>query len=758
MPFVLNRYSAGDTTYISKHNSDATLLEAAINGLQTATSIGLGGNAGTNATFNDIWDRNGLIGASAFLVTCATSLTLSVTSGSVWMFAAGLRGRATADVTLNFAGKTSGVYAIIADTSGNLSISALSASVTGSSLQIYSVQYNAPDFGSAARLVDILLHGDDYNRMLSSPTFGSFTRVADRLSAMEGALGLDAYYAHSGFQSGTTWSFKAGQIRDNNLIVSTTTSTLPLTASATHYIEVAISDGSVSYTTGGFTASEAIPLRTISTVASAVTGNHDARTWAIAAGGGGGTAGLANSGTTDGIWYLYRATGATSSPVSTAAFAVDRGSLADVAMRWNESTDTWEYTNDGTNYIPFGQLTGAAVASDTGTTFNLVASAPGVLVANPVSTTTSTVIISLSAYVSTNTTAVFLRGTAFDSAASVLTSAEPFTGVAFYRDSAAALTVTADVARIVAQTNSAAPGVPQTVIVPVSDQKIEYAAWGASNDSLQCSVYLVAYLTPGAIATALTNPMTSAGDIIYGATSGTPTRLSAGTNGYALILSGGLPTWLPVSAAAGTSGMANPFTASGDMVYATGTSTATRLAIGTASQVLTISGGVPVWSTLATGMANPFTASGDTLYATGTSTATGLAIGTSGQVYVASGGVPAWWSTASLAIRRIIQSAADAASITPTVQIRDWMVIQSNTQAAGTLTISVPTGAAYDGQWMTMRLYVSSAQTPSFHSHYRSSTDLALPSVFSAGLEHRLGFEFNARVSVWDYVAQTFGF
>jgi hypothetical protein len=41
----------------------------------------------------------------------------------------------------------------------------------------------------------------------------------------------------------------------------------------------------------------------------------------------------------------------------------------------------------------------------------------------------------------------------------------------------------------------------------------------------------------------MTNPMTTAGDIIYGGSSGTPTRLGAGTNGHVLTLASGVPTW-----------------------------------------------------------------------------------------------------------------------------------------------------------------------------------------------------------------------
>jgi len=41
----------------------------------------------------------------------------------------------------------------------------------------------------------------------------------------------------------------------------------------------------------------------------------------------------------------------------------------------------------------------------------------------------------------------------------------------------------------------------------------------------------------------MVNPMTTAGDIIYGGTSGAPTRLAKGTDGYVLTLASGVPTW-----------------------------------------------------------------------------------------------------------------------------------------------------------------------------------------------------------------------
>lgn len=54
-----------------------------------------------------------------------------------------------------------------------------------------------------------------------------------------------------------------------------------------------------------------------------------------------------------------------------------------------------------------------------------------------------------------------------------------------------------------------------------------------------------------ASASGFSNPMTTAGDIIYGGASGTPTRLAAGTDGYVLTLASGVPSWAAASGGGG---------------------------------------------------------------------------------------------------------------------------------------------------------------------------------------------------------------
>jgi hypothetical protein len=66
-------------------------------------------------------------------------------------------------------------------------------------------------------------------------------------------------------------------------------------------------------------------------------------------------------------------------------------------------------------------------------------------------------------------------------------------------------------------------------------------------------------------------------------------------------------------------GLSNPMTTTGDMIYSSSGSTPARRAVGTTGQVLTVSGGVPTWAT-------PATAAGMTLISTTTLSGTSTTI------------------------------------------------------------------------------------------------------------------------------------
>ena len=85
----------------------------------------------------------------------------------------------------------------------------------------------------------------------------------------------------------------------------------------------------------------------------------------------------------------------------------------------------------------------------------------------------------------------------------------------------------------------------------------------------------------------MSNPMTTAGDVIVGGVSGTPTRLATGTSGQVLTADGsGNVSWQTPS----SSGMSNPMTTQGDIIIGGSSGTPTRLAKGSNDYLLGVNG------------------------------------------------------------------------------------------------------------------------------------------------------------------------
>ena len=56
----------------------------------------------------------------------------------------------------------------------------------------------------------------------------------------------------------------------------------------------------------------------------------------------------------------------TGAPALNAGIEVERGTSDNVELRWNETTDKWTFTNDGTNYTNLGDVTAAALIAAAG--------------------------------------------------------------------------------------------------------------------------------------------------------------------------------------------------------------------------------------------------------------------------------------------------------------------------------------------------------------------------------------------------------
>jgi len=61
--------------------------------------------------------------------------------------------------------------------------------------------------------------------------------------------------------------------------------------------------------------------------------------------------------------FILLNSGVTASPNLNAGLEVERGTSPNVAIRWNETTDKWEFTTDGTNYTEFGAGAGGVSIS-----------------------------------------------------------------------------------------------------------------------------------------------------------------------------------------------------------------------------------------------------------------------------------------------------------------------------------------------------------------------------------------------------------
>jgi hypothetical protein len=141
------------------------------------------------------------------------------------------------------------------------------------------------------------------------------------------------------------------------------------------------------------------------------------------------------------------------------------------------------------------------------------------------------------------------------------------------------------------------------------------------------------------------NPMTNAGDIIYGEAGGIATRLATGTG---FLKGGTTPTWSAISLTAdvtGTLPRANGGTgvatapANGQLLIGNGTGYALgTLTAGTGIDVTNSAGGITISST---GLSNPMNSNGDIIYGGTSGAPARLATGTG---FLKGGATPAWSS------------------------------------------------------------------------------------------------------------------
>lgn len=383
-------FSGGSTTYIQDHESNYTIIEASINDLLLTLGSTNGGPLAVPAGLEEIFDRDGIIGFGSFLIPTGNigGFLLGVAPGAAWVGASFRKNDASQTVDLT--GLPDGTLYLDVSTNGTASVG---TTQNANTVRSFTWASGSTTVSNRTTIVDILFDGDDYNDQLTSTTLATnYTSTANRLEDIESRLGVlgSFYMQDANTTSGLFFGLKAGRVRNDVTISDTASQTILLPPStANNYIEVNPTTGVVSTNTSGFT-SNFIPLfRVTTTIGIDVV--DDKRTWASLGGGGGGGGHAQNTDIgTSSLRFDVGLTQATGS--ANAAFGVKRGSDPTVEIRWNETSNQWEFTNDGSTYTPIGNLDlGVQELSR----FVSIENPPVVLVQNNISTSASYALVDI---------------------------------------------------------------------------------------------------------------------------------------------------------------------------------------------------------------------------------------------------------------------------------------------------------------------------------------------------------------------------
>ena len=339
----------GSTSYAVDHEGNYILIENAINALYDLQGQATAGLA--DLRVNELYDRNGIFGKDSYKPVAATlsgpPYNLSVAAGAYYSGAEYRSSGTTVLIALD--SFSTGTLYVNVPTGGVPTVTSSPGADTVWQFGWNDTTHVVDNVVFYSSTADILLDGEDYNGML-----GSYQSVTERLDAIEALAGtISGYYSEdAGSHSGLNFGYFGGKVHNDNVVTSTADGTVALTDSTTNYVEVHPGTGVVSANTSGFTAGR-IPLFTVVTAGGSINTVTDQRTWARAgSGGGGGHTQNTDLGTDSTDFKLNRLH--SGAPSQNCTFSVERGTSNDVSLRWNEATDKWEFTNDGTTYTEIG--------------------------------------------------------------------------------------------------------------------------------------------------------------------------------------------------------------------------------------------------------------------------------------------------------------------------------------------------------------------------------------------------------------------
>jgi hypothetical protein len=242
--------------------------------------------------------------------------------------------------------------------------------------------------------------------------------------------------------------------------------------------------------------------------------------------------------------FVLLNSGVTASPSLNAGLEVERGTSPNVAIRWNESTDKWEFTVDGTNYTELG-AGGASVSSSAP-----ASPATGSLWFDSDDGKTYVYYDSFWVEIGGNPLGVTISGTA---------PSNPVAGQIWFNSNNAGTYVYYDSSWI----EIGSTGMTATVSSSAPSSPVTGQIWYNSEDAGTYIYYDGYWIEVGAAPfNTIINQIDAKGDLIVGTADNTISKLSAGTNGYVLAANSATATgleWTQVSS--------NPMTSNAAAIF-----------------------------------------------------------------------------------------------------------------------------------------------------------------------------------------------
>ncbi|MCK5433580.1 MAG: hypothetical protein KAJ03_12605 [Gammaproteobacteria bacterium] len=186
--------ATGETAYISKHNSNYTVIEDAINALQvqvtSANSVVFNTTQSNRALFGKVL---AIIGDKSYVHSDGGSDNLAITIGFIWDAPDNAVRENLSAQNLSFTGQASDTYYTRVNDDGTLSFSDVGGADT-----LYSIVWDGAVFGAITRLAPIVWGAEDWIDSQESVALGSFTNLDARMEAIEATAGAGIPYDVTG--------------------------------------------------------------------------------------------------------------------------------------------------------------------------------------------------------------------------------------------------------------------------------------------------------------------------------------------------------------------------------------------------------------------------------------------------------------------------------------------------------------------------------------------------------------------------------